>query len=125
MQRVGTQLERKPMTKQSSTSARSTTNEGTDRPWERSGQAAQNRHMKLADSKTREREYESSIGSVDPAPYQQASSPTTSGLPPQQSPSNIVDEEGQVGDPLPIALLVIVAVPILLMIAALVWWMVR
>jgi hypothetical protein len=81
--------------------------------------------MKLADSKTREREYESSIGSVDPAPYQQASSPTTSVPPPQPQPSNIVGEEGRVGDPLPIALLVIVAVPILLMIAALVWWMVR
>jgi hypothetical protein len=81
--------------------------------------------MKLADSKTREREYESSIGSVDPAPYQQTSSPTTSVPPPQPPPSNIVGEEGRVGDPLPIALLVIVAVPILLMIAALVWWMVR
>ena len=108
-----------------STSPRSATNEGTDRPWERPGQAAQNRDAKLADSKTREREYEDSIGGADLAPYQQTSPPPVSLPPHQPQTSNAAGDEGRVGDPLPIALLVIVAVPILLMIAALVWWLVR
>jgi len=113
------------MTRQSSTSPRSSTNKGTDRPWERPGQAAQNLHMKLADSKTRRREYEDRIGGADLAPYQQTSSPPESVLELHPQTSNAVDKEGKVGDPLPIALLVIVAVPILLMIAALVWWVAR
>ena len=113
------------MTRQSSPSPRSSTNKGTDRPWERPGQAAQNPHMKLADSKTRQREYEDRIGGADLAPYQQTNSSPASVLAPRPQTSNAVGEEGRVGDPLPIVLLVIIAVPILLMIAALVWWMVR
>ena len=109
----------------SSTSPRSTTNKGTDRPWERPGQAAQNLHANLTDPQTREREYEDRIGGADLAPYQQTSSPPTPGPEPRAQTSGAVDEEGRVGDPLPIALLVIVAVPILLIIAALVWWMAR
>lgn len=115
----------KRMTEQSTTSPRSTTNKGTDRPWERPGQAAQNPHAKLADSKTRQREYEDRIGGADLAPYQQTSSTPASVSEPPPQTSDAADKEGKVGDPLPIALLVIVAVPILLMVAALVWWVAR
>ena len=103
----------------------SVTNKGTDRPWERPGQAAQEPHAKVADAKTREQQYEQTIGGADLAPYQQTSSSAAPVSPAQPRTSNIVGEEGRVGDPLPIALLVIVAAPILLMIAAVVWWMAR
>lgn len=112
------------MSKQSA-HLQSETNEGTDRPWERPGQAAQEPHAKIADAKTREREYEDSVGAADVAAYQQTSSSAAPVSPVRPRTSSIVGEEGRVGDPLPIALLMIVAAPILLMIAAVVWWMAR
>jgi len=113
------------MTEQSTRSPCSATNKGTDQPWERPSQAAQNPHAKLADSKTRQWEYKDRTGKADLALYQQTSSTPASVAEPLPQTSDAADKEGKVGDPLPIALLVIVAVPIFLMIAALVWWVAR
>jgi len=101
------------------------TDEGTDRPWERPGQAAQGLNPNLADSKTRGRQYEYGIGSPDRAAYQQTSSPTDTVPPARPRTSNAADDEGRVGDPPPVALLVIAAVPIVALIAGVVWWTVH
>jgi len=98
------------------------TNKGTDRPWQRPGHAAQDLKPALPDRETRQRQYEDMIGDADNAPYQQEPSPAASAPRYPARQSSAVGEEGRVGEPLPIVLLVIAAIPIVGLIVGLIWW---
>lgn len=63
-----------------------------------------------------------SIGGADFDAYQQTNSFADPIPHPRPQPSNAVNEEGKVGDPLPVVLLAIVALPIIALIASVIWW---
>jgi hypothetical protein len=102
------------------------TSKGTDRPWSRPGNLAQNPKAQLPTRDQREREYESKIGGAERSGYLQgqgASQPSAlSGSNPATSDIN---ENGKVGEPLPLLLAAIVVAPVIAVIIAVLWFYMR
>jgi hypothetical protein len=95
------------------------TNKGTDQPWVRPGNLAQNPGAGPT-REQRERDYEGASGWDRSGYPRQANSKAASNEPVRGT--NNLNAEGRVGDPLPLVLLAIVALGILAALGSAVWF---
>jgi hypothetical protein len=102
----------------------SETDRGTDQPWSRPGQLAQNPEMVAPTASQRQNEYESGIGQAERSGYQQSSQTSPSANEPV-SASNRLRGDGKVGDPLPLLLMAIVLISVAAAIVAAAWFFIR
>jgi len=98
------------------------TNKGTDQPWARPGNFAQNR-KKGPSREQRSKEYEG-LNDPDQSGYPRPSDQKGRSNEPVRATGNL-NAEGRVGDPLPLLLLAIVFIPILAAIAGVAWFWLR
>lgn len=89
----------------------------------RPGQAAQNADSQLPSREQREREYESGTGGSERGGYVSGASTPSGSL--SNSPTKAtsdINRDGKVGDPLPLLLLGLAAIPIAAIIIAVLWF---
>ena len=98
------------------------TQKGTDRPWERPGQLAQNPGDRAPSKSERELDYESAnkgTGHSWPAKSAAGGHDATGPV----HATNAANENGRVGEPTPLLLVGVIFIPIIIVIGAVGWLM--